>query len=346
MIEAIQDRKAWNQLLSKFEIIDFYHTFDYHKIAKEEGEEAVLLHYSDNTSLIALPLIIRKIQYSPYFDATSVYGYSGPLVKINSGKISSTAFKKALDSYFLEKKIISVFSRLHPFIPHQEDCLRNLGEIQAKGNIVNIDLTLSLDEQRRQYRKRYKTYINKSRRLYSVKKGSSKEEIEAFIALYLDTMTRVGAKSHYFFEKEYFFALMDSCQFETDLLLAIDNASGTIISGAMFIKTNGIVQYHLSGSHEGYSNLHPIKLLIDEMRIQATREKNVFFNLGGGLGTQEDTLFDFKSGFSRDFRPFKVWKYIIDHAAYKKLVRSMNDKDKGDNSEDYGSFFPGYRFQE
>lgn len=344
MIEAIQDRKAWNSLLSQFEIFDYYHTFDYHQIAKEEGEEAVLLKYADENCLIALPLLIRKIPNSSYFDATSVYGYSGPLVKLKSGQLNLTLFKQALDSYFLDRKIISVFSRLHPFISHQEDCLRNLGEIQVKGNIVNIDLTLSLEEQRIQYRKRYKTYINKCRRLYTVRKGSSKAEIEAFIDLYLKTMTRVGAKPHYFFENCYFFSLMESKEFETELLMAIDNESGSIISGALFITTHGIVQYHLSGSLESYSNLHPIKLLIDEMRIRATRKGNKFFNLGGGLGTQEDTLFDFKSGFSHDFRVFKVWKYIVDQKAYDLLVSKMSEDDKGEDPEEYGSFFPSYRF--
>jgi lipid II:glycine glycyltransferase (peptidoglycan interpeptide bridge formation enzyme) len=157
-------------------------------------------------------------------------------------------------------------------------------------------------------------------------------------------MARVGAKSHYFFKKEYFFAMMESREFKTDLLLAIDNESGIIISGALFVQTHGIVQYHLSGSHEGFTSLHPIKLLIDEMRIRASREKNVFFNLGGGLGNQEDSLFDFKAGFSRDFRPFKVWKYIVDNSVYQQLVSSMHEDDNGDHREDYGSFFPGYRF--
>ncbi len=344
MIEAIQDRKAWNQLLSQFEIFDYCHTFDYHQIAKVAGEEAVLLRYTDENCLLALPLVIRKIPNSDYFDATSVYGYSGPLVKLKSSKLNHTRLKQALDSYFSDRKIISVFSRLHPFLPQQEECLQYLGEIQSKGMIVNIDLTLPPEEQRRRYRNRYKTYINKSRRLYTVKKGSCKEDIEAFIDLYLKTMTRVGAKDHYFFEKCYFFALMESEEFETELLLAIDNESGTVISGAMYITTNGIVQYHLSGSLAGYSGLHPIKLLIDEMRIRATHKMHRFFNLGGGLGTLEDTLFDFKSGFSNDLRPFKVWNYIVDQQAYEMLVSRINKEDKGDDPEKYDSFFPSYRF--
>ncbi len=345
MIESIQDRKAWKVLLSEFEIFDYYHTFDYHQIAKNGEEEAIILRYQDDNSLVALPLIIRRIPGSDYKDATSVYGYSGPLVKLGKKEFDADRFKRELDTFLMESGIICVFSRLHPFIPRQEVCLQGLGEIQNKGNIVNIDLTRPLDMQRQEYRNRYKTYINKCRRLYTIKNAESSAEVDTFIQLYLETMNRVGAKNHYFFDASYFFELLKSRDFETELLLATDNCNGAIISGAMFIKTNGIVQYHLSGSDMAYAHLHPIKMLIDEMRIRGTIEKDIYFNLGGGLGNEEDSLFEFKSGFSNDYRPFKVWKYVVNGRAYRKLVKEKKEQERNDLHDEYSSFFPRYRFE-
>ena len=38
MIEIIKDEKSWRDQLSLVEHIDFYHTYDYHQLSKEEDE--------------------------------------------------------------------------------------------------------------------------------------------------------------------------------------------------------------------------------------------------------------------------------------------------------------------
>lgn len=47
-----------------------------------------------------------------------------------------------------------------------------------------------------------------------------------------------------------------------------------------------------------------IKILIDEMGIQARLEKNLFLNLYGGLGINEDSLVRFKMSFSKELKRF------------------------------------------
>ena len=108
----------------------------------------------------------------------------------------------------------------------------------------------------------------------------------------------------------------------------------------MFTKKNTIVQYHLSGTSERFLDLNPIKLLIDEMRIIGTKENFSYFNLGGGVGSKEDSLFHFKSGFSKDSMPFKVWKYMVNPTIYNDLVLQRNDIRYCEKSLLY---FPRYR---
>jgi len=105
----------------------------------------------------------------------------------------------------------------------------------------------------------------------------------------------------------------------------------------MMIKTNNIIQYHISGTKNEYLYLTPIRLLIDEMRIKGTEEKYTYFNLGGGLGSTEDSLFNFKSSFSKDFKNFKIWKYIVNEQVYKQLSEQYSKPDSDD------IFFPLYR---
>lgn len=342
MIEVIKDKKDWTELLALTNHSDFYHTYDYHYLSKEDGEHPILIKYTDGQNTIVLPLLLRDIENSNYKDATSVYGYVGLLVINKDDTFNKTDFHKELNAFFNENKIISVFSRLHPFLDEQEAIHEGLGTITSLGKVVFKDLTDSLEDQRAQYNRRLKTYLNKSRKLCTVIKGNTQDHLEQFVALYIDNMKRVDADSSYFFSLEYFKKLLSSDEINAELLLCIHNETQEIIAGAIFIKTDEIVQYHLSGMSEEYFDLNPIKLIIDEMRIEATNEGFKYFNLGGGKSSREDSLFRFKSAFSKDFRVFRIWKYIVDETAYRTL--SENHAVDTLNPDDLTSgFFPAYR---
>lgn len=343
MIEIITEKDSWDFLVDSCANSDFYHTYDYHMASKKWDEEAILIAYSEDGHAIVLPLLIRNIDGCRFKDATSVYGYAGPLVSTIHHDFDYGSFKRELHNLFMEKNIISVFSRLNPLLPNQESILEGFGEIATAGKIINVDLSINCIDQERAYQSRLRTYINKSRRLCTVKKAETDAEILKFIAMYYENMRRVNAKKHYFFEKHYFFDLLKSTHFKAEILLTIHDASQKIIGGAMFIKKSNIVQYHLSGTIAAYLHLNPVKLMIDEMRIIATQEKYTYFNLGGGVGSKEDSLFRFKSNFSKDFRAFKVWKYIVNKKIYDEQVLRKQQNPCASFLEHCNNFFPGYR---
>lgn len=344
MIEILNDKKEWSEQLAMAENFDFYHTYDYHQLSKNDDESPILLKYTDGTTTLVLPLVIRPIENSNYKDATSVYGYAGLLVLHLDEQFNKEKFHEELITFFNENKIVSVFSRLHPFIEHQEEIHQGLGTITELGKVVYKNLTDSLEVQRAEYNRRLKTYINKSRKFCTVIEGNLDEHLDAFIQLYVENMKRVDAEDRYFFDTDYYYRLLSSDDYDSKLMLCKHNETQEIIAGAIFMKTGNIVQYHLSGLSDDYFDLNPIKLLIDEMRIIATNEGFKYLNLGGGLGSKENSLFKFKSSFSKDFKSFKIWKYIVDEKAYKIL----SDKHLASQSEsenlDLG-FFPLYRSQ-
>lgn len=343
MFTIITEKTEWNNVLKSLGQYDFYHTYDYHHISKNIDEAPILIHYTKGDKTIALPLLLRSIMDTPYKDATSVYGYAGPLTQNIDANFDNSQFKVQLHSYFNNNNIISAFSRLHPFILSQRIVLKDIGETSELGNIVNIDLTKDLATQRHEYQKRLKTYINKSRKAYTISEAKTESEILKFIDLYEENMRRVHADQRYFFSREYYFGLIESKDFHVETLLAECNNTQEIVGGAMFIKENNIVQYHLSGVKEEYLQLNPIKLLIDEARITATREKYSFLNLGGGIGGREDSLFQFKTGFSKDFRTFEIWKYIADYGIYNNLVEKVLKNVPKNLHEAYYAYFPHYR---
>ena len=336
-IEIIENKEEWTEFLSLIKTYDCYHTYDYHCLAKSDNEIPVLLKYEHLDVLIGIPFLIRYVYNTDYKDLTSVYGYGGPLSKGVTDNFDNETFKTELIKFLKLNNFVTAFSRLNPFIKNQHEILSNLGTTLSKGKIVNIDITKDLEVQRSNYQSRLKTYVNKSRRNCLIKKASSKEDLDEFIDIYYENMKRLKAEDFYFFNKSYFQKLVDSTDFKTEILLGIDKETNKTIAGCLFITSNGIVQYHLSGSKTEFLNRTPIKLLIDEMRITASGKGHKYFNLGGGVGArQDDSLFNFKSAFSKDFKDFYLWKLIVNQEVYNELVSSTDVIEDSD-------YFPLYR---
>jgi len=336
MIKEITSKKDWNAVLDKMDTYDFYHTYDYHHISKNPHTETpILITYTNKDVLIALPLLLRPIENTNHYDFTSIYGYGGPIVKNIDIDFDAIHYQNELFNYFKQKQIVSVFSRLHPYIKEQDAVLSSLGNLTPLGKVVNIDVTLPLEESRRVYQKSLKTQVNKLRRTCTVRAAKSKDDVLEFVGIYHENMKRLNAEESYFYEPEYFLNFIEQTDFKTDILLVEEMKSGKIIAGSMFVKTNSMVQFHLSGTRTDSLHLRPSKLFLDEMRVQATKQSFKYFNLGGGFGSKEDSLFDFKSSYSKDFRIFKVWKLIVNQEVYDNLS-TKNDTPNND-------FFPLYR---
>ena len=339
-IRAITSKEEWQDTLRRVENYDFYHTYDYHNLSKTKDEKSILIEYTEGDVIIALPLIIRKIDNSTYHDATSVYGYGygGPLqINVNSA-FNTSNFVATLEQFFKEENIISVFSRLNPYINNQDIILEKIGEIEERGPVVNIDITKDIDAQRTQYSKSTKSRVNKARKQCYVKQVNTEKELNEFIDIYYENMERLNAKDTYFFDRKYFFDFYKSEEFKTIILMVFDNETDKAIAASMFVITNDIIQFHLSGTKNDSLNIAPARLFIDEMRLIGTKEGCQFYNLGGGLGGNIDSLFDFKASFSKDHKCFKIWKYIVNKEIYNKLVREKEMPDDID-------FFPLYRYR-
>lgn len=328
----------WKKVLENSCVYDFHHSSFYHKI--DNDQDCCLFFYGNDSQFIAFPLVIRTIPNSEYFDFTSVYGYAGPITNINS--ISNDfleGFKEAFELYCNENNIVCGFTRLNPLIPIQTAILETIGTVIDLNKTVFIDLTKSIEEQRKEFRKSLKSELNQLRRKgYEVKEATTRQEIDAFIDIYYETMDRVDATAYYYFTKEYFYDFLENKEFESKLLLAYNDKE--ITAGAIFTFSSGIMQYHLAGTKDEFIKETPMKLILDEARILGTSLNQKFLHLGGGVGGHDDdSLFRFKSGFSKNFAQFSIWKSIFNQEVYKELV---NEKGLTDSNSNY---FPLYRLE-
>lgn len=336
MVEIIfsDNGGRWNEIVRSMERYDFFHLAEYHNL--DTSGQAVLFSFEQGDDSFAFPLILRRIEGTDYCDITSVYGYAGPLQRRSVPcKEVLRNFHEALKNYFTANRIVSAFSRLHPLIPSQDLILEGLGSRPQTNITVGIDLTIPAGEQWNHYSHSLKNRINRQRRIgIEVLKASGKEDMDAFIRIYRDTMDRVGAEDSYYYPPDYFYRFAE--QIDSELFLAKFN--GIYICGSLCTFCNGIIEAHLSGTSTDHLYLSPLKLIWDEVRLEGNKRAMKVFHLGGGFHGRQDSLYDFKSQFSNQRYHFCTWHYIHDAEMYEVLT-TIRRRNNGHTP----SFFPTYR---
>ncbi len=334
----IDDAAKWNDYIFKSFQHDFYHTHAYHKI--EPNLIPFLFVFESGDDFIAIPLLKRPIENTPYFDCTSVYGYTGPISNLDFKDIPEClilAFKGCFLQFLKEQNIVSVFSRIHPII-NKNFAAFDVFDLHQTGKTIAIDLQISLDEQRLKYRRAYRQKINQLRNKgYEVKIAETEEELKTFVNIYLAGMEKVGASSAYFFDEQYFQELLTAKDFKCFLLLAYYN--NNITAGALLTIADQFMQVHLTGTANEYANDSPMKLLFDEASILARQHQLKYMHIGSGVGGAEDSLFHFKAGFSDLFFDFKSLRIVANQQVYNELTFKRNSTQSVAEN-----LFPAYRF--
>jgi len=334
---SLNQKNEWIKYVNRAAEYDFYHTWHYHTLAKEG--EAILYIYTEEENFIAIPLLKRAIPNSNYFDLHSVYGFTGPISNIPYNEIRED-FIENFKGFFLEflkkENFVSIFSRLHPFF-NQPKIIEKFGGLFDNGKTVAIDLQQPLEMQLKKFRACSLKAIRNCRNLgFELREQKTQQEIAAFAAIYQENMKRINAHDFYLFDEQYFTRLIQTDQYNCKLLLIYNGDE--IVSGSVTMFTKGIIQAYLMGTKTTYLCNSPAKFLVNEICLLGRSLGMKYFNLGGGLGFKEDSLYDWKRGFSDLILDYKSWRYIVDPAKYNSMVL------KSGNQNNYSiDFFPLYR---
>ncbi len=116
-----------------------------------------------------------------------------------------------------------------------------------------------------------------------------------------------------------------------------------VAAAGLFVVTDGIVQYHLGGTATPFLSLAPSKLMFDFMWRWAQERAHRVLHLGGGVGGVEDSLFQFKAGFSSTRGEFQTYRIILDHKRNSSLEQAANLQISSSDQE-AAAFFPAYRY--
>ena len=330
----------WNDALRIAARHDIYDLAEYAVVCgKYEHATPLAFYASEQSQVCLIPLLQRPLPSSlrapeTWSDATSPYGYSSALF-VGEGEWSLRAVK-AFVGACAERDIISVFVRLNPLLCAPDAALDVAGVRIKHGHTVQVDLALTEQALRDQQRSNYRYEI---RRLYREGFRVVADDWSLygpFVHVYWATMRTVNADPYYLFPDGYFRDLREALGSRLHLfsVLAPDRS---IAAAGLFTETQGIVQYHLSCTAEEHRRRAPSKLMLDYAITWAKAAGNRVLHLGGGLGSQDDGLFQFKTGFSKTHAAFQTWRVVCDPKRYSGLIEA--------NAFDVlpGGFFPAYR---
>lgn len=307
---------------------------------KYENAIPVAFYASEGAQCCLIPLLQRPLLRElgaprSWSDAFSPYGYSSALFAGDAEWPMHAV--NALIRACSDRNIISVFVRLHPLLAVPAAALDSHGVRVTHGHTVHVDLTLSEQALHAQLRKDHKLRI---RRLYAQGYSVAVDDwslFDRFMQIYWATMRRLDADQYYLFPADYFRDLRQALGPRLHLVAAIAPDSSVAAAG-LFTETNGIVQFHLSGTAQEYQRSAPSKLMLDGAIAWARTAGNSVLHLGGGVGSRDDSLFEFKAGFSSLRTSFQTWRVVCDPNRYSELVRAA-----GVLSSAPDGFFPAYR---
>ena len=347
----------WVSFLQKAGKFDSYHEPAYSSLCGEYegGEPFALWGKEDGGYEMLVPLLFKRIpvplvekrrnnQVVEWWDASSPYGFPGPLMIYPEGASSGDCaaawikFQSGGRDFLRARGVVSLFVRLHPTLNPLSSFPVAYGALSEPSQTVYVDLTSSLEDIHSQMAKSHRAGVRKLQQMGFKAIVNDISLLPDFVRLYNKTMARLEASENYYFSISYFESLHQAFGYRLSLVM-ICSPEGEMAAGGLFLEAGEFVQFHLSAAAEEYRSLAPGKLTsVAGFEFFKSRGRKIF-HFGGGFGGRMDSLFTYKSRFSPLRGNFQVWKAIINDEVYFDCAGTSPDCDPAF----YEGFFPHYR---
>jgi len=359
------DAEKWQSLVNKYHQGDIFFTAQYamaFEASKGEtkevfGGEAFLFFYGNEQNYIIYPFFKRRISELPFcsmlgskcenwFDIASPYGYSGPLAYVREPELEERLwqeFWKQFHNHCIRSGIVTEFARLHPYFKNSVPLSKlTNADIAKRSEVVYIELEQHETLIRKNMSKGNRSSVSKARRSgVEIRCSNSKDELDAFYQLYVATMERNEAKRAYFFAREFVDDTFQLLGENVKLFTAWHKDQP--LAASLFLFKGNLAHYYLSGSNADFLYLCPNNLLLYEAILWAKERGYKILNLGGG-NEPNDSLFQFKSSFSKTTAGFYTYGRLHKGREYKELceARERYEKLSRGNMVQFDQF-PRYR---
>lgn len=346
---TLDESNKWDSIVKSFSNYDVYYLSGYTKAFKLHGDgEPTLIYYHDE-EIRAINVVMKRdiekdikfrniIKSESFFDIITPYGYGGFIIEGSINEINFKRLNEAYSNYCISNDIISEFVRFHPVL---ENSKTNQGiyEVTDLGKTITIDL-MSKEHIWENLSSKNRNVIRKAIKSgVEIYWGRSSKLISEFIPLYNATMNKDDATDYYYFDRDFYKSVLEDLKYNCLIFYAVYDQK--IISMSMILFGNDNMHYHLSASDREYQSLAATNLLLYEAACWGCENGYKSFHLGGGLGSKEDSLYNFKKAFNKNSETyFSIGKKIFDNTKYQDLVDIRNIK--ADYKQE-PKFFPAYR---
>jgi hypothetical protein len=340
-VYALNQSIEWDSVVRSFNNYDVYWLSGYVKGFQIHGDGEPLLFFYDGEETRAVNVLMKRdiaedvhfkgqIKAGKHYDFSTPYGYGGWLIEGEKTEGLFREYRKWCENH----DIISEFVRFHPMVKNHIGTEDFYNIIQL-GEVVHMDLSSPeliweniTSKNRNMIRKALKNDVK-------VYNGRYPEIYKTFREIYNGTMEKDAAEEYYYFEPEFYTSVQDDLAQNAQVFYAVKDEK--IIAASIMLATNGMMNYHLSGSIREFGSLAPTNLILYQAALWGSANGCKTLYLGGGVGSGEDSLFKFKRAFYKgDLNHFFIGKKIYDHETYDELVRLRNPVEKP-------GYFPMYR---
>jgi len=299
--------------------------------ASASGGAACAFLHREPGGVLLLPLVLRRVPGTPYLDATSPYGYSGPVATSLCPALWSRAVC-SMQEVLGDRGVISLFVRLHPLREVPLDALREAGDLVEHGCTVSVDLTQDPQASFARLSHGHRGGARAFSRSGMQVVFDEPDHWQHWEQAYRQNMARVGASDHYLFGRAYFQRLRRCLGTELHLATAVAT-DGMVAGGLVFFAHDGLLEHFLVGVKDAYLRGNVAAGLYLALQAWGRERGATVQHLGGGVGGVEDSLFRFKAAFSDRRHPFRTWRVVVDEQACARLTAPGVDS----------GYFPAYR---
>jgi hypothetical protein len=267
----------------------------------EAGDEG-WLHSLHRTDVPGLPLR----------DASSPYGYGGPLCSTDDPAFVAAAWQAYVDTMRAERVVVE-YIRFHPMLGNERHYGGNVVESRQ---VVCVDL--EQDDVAAGYAVRQRQALKKATGSgLTYQEAALAGMVREFGAFYRAGMSDIGADPFYLFEDSYFEALAAS---ELARVGSCRSADGQMLAAALFLDGAGIREYHLAATCPPGRKVSASTFVLHHGALAARGLGLRRLYLGGGSDARPDNpLLFFKSSFSPQRLTYRTGWNVFDVHRYAEL---------------------------
>ena len=279
----------------------------------------VFLHYRHQSRHWLHSLHLTDVPGTPYRDASSPYGYGGPLCTSDDPVFLAQAWA-AYVAWMQSRHVVVEYLRFHPLLDNQR---HYGGQVLANREVVWVDLTGP--DLMAGYAPRLRTTLNKATRAGLVYSESPLVgQARAFATYYREAMQRMGTDPFFWFDDAYFEQLAFTGRARLGVCQSAAHPQAPWLATNLMLDGNGVTEYHLAATCEAGRRLGAASFALHQAAVHARQRGMTQLYLGGGSdASPNNALLFFKAAYSAQRLTYHTGFHVFDPTAYDELRHSF-----------------------